>query len=63
MLKSIRSPSVEERQEIVDLYYDFGESAIWFELRDAETEGTEGVKTLLLTGETKWHKSHKWCRV
>ena len=48
--------SVEERQEIIDLYYEFGEK-YGLNCRDAKLK-ERILKRPITLGETKWHRSH-----
>ena len=49
--------SVEERQEIIDLYYEFGDK-YGLDCRDANADWRNGYSQHPTTlGENKWHKS------
>ena len=50
--------SKEDRQEIIDLYYDFGDK-YGLNCRDAKADCRHGYSQHPTTlGEPKWHKSH-----
>ena len=63
--------SVEERQEIIDLYYDFGEDQVCIVGTQKPTEGTEhgslarvkGVNFQLLQEKPNGNSHLSWCRL